>query len=328
MPAAIHHIAAFSARLALLLAGVVMAAAPAWATDTPPPYTLQHYQGTVDGRLPFQMVLHPQGPGGQPCEGSYVYRGQRLPIPLLGLCSAERLRLQELPARNAHAPAGPAHRIEAQLQQGVWQGQWLSGDGRSVLRFDARPVPPDRRALLQQVVGEHPLEAISGFFGANTMSDITRDGSRWQASSSSISGGTRQGQPVGLRRSDLAVLNGLRLRVAPTLDIELLAQGRVVARFPFGDSPAFNVTHISREDGAIQGIFHGEHSHWVGQRLRIATTDEIKLLPLLPFQNIYLDAAAPTAVVLELDPLSLSFELRLVSGHCCDQVTLQFVAGR
>jgi len=31
---------------------------------------------------------------------------------------------------------------------------------------------------------------------------------------------------------------------------------------------------------------------------------------------------------LELDPLSLSFELRLVSGHCCDQVTLQFVAGR
>lgn len=323
------------ARLVALFASAAMACTPVHAADPPPPYTLQHYTGTVDGRLAFQMVLYPQGPDGQRCEGGYVYQGQRLPVPLVGVCSAAQLALQELPPRDAHHTGAPPHRIDAQGQPaaggqgaGGYQGQWQSGDGRRTLRFEARPVPPDQRALLQQVVGDHPLGAISGFFGANTMSDISRWDGRWQAGSSGISGGTRQGQAVALRRSDLALLDSLMLRVTPALDVELRARGRAEARFAFSDAPAFHVTRISREEGDILGIYHGEHSHWVGKRLRIATTDALNVLPWLPFQNLSLDADVPIAVVLELDPMSLSFELRLLSGRCCDQVSLQFADRR
>lgn len=309
--------------------GVVLTLSLAFMTTTTPAgaepeaqQPLRYFEGQVGGRFAFHMVLHQEG---KQCRGSYTYRGKREPISLLGACDAQRWRLTEWESADGVPRRATANTITAQLGDGKIKGQWQAGRNAKALSFEATAVEPTRSGMLGQARGPYRLRAITGFFGANTMTDIWHAGKRWKASASAISAGMREGFDVGLHRGDQALLDSFQLDVDDALNIEVRVKGQRVVWVPYAEQPAFAVTRISRADGEVQGIYDGEaHSNFNRFGLHIVTTDALELGPLLSFENIYFSQDAPLALSLEYNPMTAGFEMRVISGQCCDAAALFF----
>lgn len=282
------------------------------------------YEGTINERLAFRMVLPEPPNAGLPCEGSYVYNGKRQAIPLFGKCSAALLNLSEEPQVSGRSMGTARNRIKADAVGGGFTGVWQSADGKKSFSFEAHQVRPDRRAMLVSAIGTYHLAGIGGFFGANTMSDIWRQGKGWKANISGISGGMREGSFVQLTAENIKLLNSLELRVDPDLNIEIQGRGRRLALFSYSERPSFRVTRISRQDGVDRIFERDAPTSFLRGELRIATTDAIDAMPLVDFENMSLDTSTPVVAGLDYDPKRLRFYLQLLSANCCDSVVLSF----
>jgi hypothetical protein len=300
---------------------LLMPTSPAAAPENP---GLRFYEGKIDGRLAFRMVLPEPPKMAFECQGSYIYAGKRKVIALFGECSTTRLLLSETNGAGSASKQPKYNQIMADANDGGFLGTWQSADGRRSLSFEARELRPDRRTVLASAVGTYPLSGISGFFGANTMSETWRSGKGWQANLSGIHAGVREGQFVPLGRESIKVLNSLEVRVNADLTVEILGLGRVLALFPYSEYPSFLIQRMSLDDSSHRILGRNTRASFENKELRIATTDAVETELFASFENMPWDTSEPLALGLDYNPMERRFTLHLLPAGCCESVVLSF----
>ena len=89
-----------------------------------------------------------------------------------------------------------------------------------------------KKEILSTLVGEHYLESISGFAGANTLYDYVKKNGKWTASGSSINRGMREGYKISISAQDLTRLNTMKLILNPDLSLQLYVGNKLIITAP------------------------------------------------------------------------------------------------
>ena len=70
----------------------------------------------------------------------------------------------------------------------------------------------EKKNTLIKLKGDHKLNSISGFMGANTIVDYIIENGKWTASGSSNMGGMREGYDIELTKDDLKKLKSFIMK--------------------------------------------------------------------------------------------------------------------
>lgn len=89
-----------------------------------------------------------------------------------------------------------------------------------------------KKEILSTLVGEHYLESISGFAGANTLYDYVKKNGKWTASGSSINRGVRETYKISISAQDLSRLNTMKLVLNPDFSIQIYAGNKLIITAP------------------------------------------------------------------------------------------------
>jgi hypothetical protein len=89
------------------------------------------------------------------------------------------------------------------------------------------------KEILSKLVGEHYLESISGFAGANALFDYYKKNGKWIASGSSLNGGMREGYKIPITAQELSFLNTMKLVLNPDLSLQVYAGNKLFITVPF-----------------------------------------------------------------------------------------------
>lgn len=103
------------------------------------------------------------------------------------------------------------------------------------------------KEILSKLVGEHYLESISGFAGANALYDYEKKNGKWTASGSSINAGTREGYKITISAQDLSRLNTMKLVLNQDLSLQLYVGNKLIITAPFSDNDVDNKAIILLE---------------------------------------------------------------------------------
>lgn len=79
-----------------------------------------------------------------------------------------------------------------------------------------------KKRIIKRAVGIYHLNNISGFAGANSLSDTYKENGHWVSTSSSIEEGMREAYDNDLTKNDLGLLNSARIEVDSTLTIRMM----------------------------------------------------------------------------------------------------------
>ena len=282
--------------------------------------TNEYYVGTIEGKYEFKMVLSKET---KSCSGSYYYLKHKKPIFLFGTCSDSKIELQEQVDKLGYYSKKKSNTIHAGIVGGEIKGRWISSDGKIDLDFFATRVVPNKGQLLGDAVGKYALKNISGFYGANTMTDIYKANNKWKSTGSSISAGMRQGFGFDLSEREKKLLSSFALVVDENRAITITAGGRLIASFPFTEESEFSVTKMAREEDTIDRIFvYKDAGSFIENELHIATTDKFGMSSYLAFEATPIDDAH--VMSLNYDPITLEFKMRVFDKNCCGSTSLYF----
>jgi len=90
-----------------------------------------------------------------------------------------------------------------------------------------------KKEILSTLVGEHYLESISGFSGANALYDYVKKNGKWTASGSSLNGGMREGYKISISAQDLSRLNTMKLVLNSDFSVQLYVGNKLIITAPF-----------------------------------------------------------------------------------------------
>lgn len=96
------------------------------------------------------------------------------------------------------------------------------------------------KEILSKLVGEHYLESISGFAGANTLFDYEKKNGKWTASGSSINRGRREGYKITISAQDLSRLNTMKLVLNSDFSAQLYVGNKLIITAPFTNNNVDN----------------------------------------------------------------------------------------
>lgn len=204
-------------------------------------------------------------------------------------------------------------------------GFWYSADKSKKQPFRIVKYPITKKDIFHQLSGHRfELQSAEGFYGANTMTSLTRGPKgRWSAGGSSISAGMREAFDSDLSKSEMKLLNQLQISI--TKDDELLIQidSLELLRLPFSEEPYFHLENITPETDGIGRIHdYQKKPRFQAYSYNLATTDmglfdEHLQMDALPFDT-------PTAAHIEYNMVSDIFTITLVSADCCATQELFF----
>jgi len=257
------------------------------------------------------------------CSGSYFYVNYKKPIFLYGTCKNSKINLQEQ-EENYHFPIkAKSNRIVGDISNGVLTGTWQSSDNKTSYALNARQVVPNKNDILKDAKGKYLLSSISGFYGANTMTDIFKENGSWHAGGSGISDGMRQGFDVDLSKDERHILSSFKLVTNESLGILIYCKGNIIAEFPFLNESIFDVKSITKKDDDIGRIYkYDKAGSFIENVLHIATTDKYSFSEYMPFENTPIDNTH--AISIDYNPITGDFEVKIIDSQCCGATVLYF----
>jgi len=204
-------------------------------------------------------------------------------------------------------------------------GFWYSADKSKKQPFRIVKFPITKKDIFQQLSGHrYELQSAEGFYGANTMTGLSREAKgRWSAGGSAISAGMREAFDSDLSKSEVKILNQLQLSITKDLEILIQIDTLKLLRLPFTNEPYFHLEHITAETDGIGRIHeYQKKPSFQAYSYNIATTDiglfdEHFQIEALPFD-------IPSAAHIEYNLVSDLFTITLVSADCCASQELYF----
>ena len=119
---------------------------------------------------------------------------------------------------------------------GKKDGMEKAGDSSSTASISGSPaveVLSKKKSLLRGLVGEHKLNSISGFMGANTTVDYYIEKGKWVANGSMIMEGERGGFEEELSPEVLGKLQSMKIVVKEDLSVQLECAGKAYFNTPY-----------------------------------------------------------------------------------------------
>ena len=199
-------------------------------------------EGTIGGKYGIVITLTKSG---NDLSGTYSYKSHAVPIKISGtIDNSGNISL------NGFDDKGNACDVfKGQLVQNSISGNWSKPDGSKTLPFsvsessntesamqNGKNSSSSKKDLLTSLIGEHSLQSISGFMGANTMMDYTQSNGKWTASGSMLSNGMREPYNIDLSKTDLQKLNSMKIIVTSDLSVEFSCNGKIYFTAPSNES--------------------------------------------------------------------------------------------
>lgn len=307
-------------RYALAIASTLSCTLASAADAPAPSYFHKYLAGKIGGK--YAITLDLKNVDGE-LTGQYRYEGKQQSLSLQGKLDASGSF-----AMNEVAPGAKiTGTFTGKIGAGHMEGTWRSADGKKTLPFAAdqtsERVIGSKSDILKAAIGAHPLTAISGSGGANGMWDTWKDQGRWGSNVSGITGGMRQGSEVALNKADLALLDSLRIVVAPDLSVTLSARGKDLLTIPLrADGMDYQLAPEHFDSSAVERL----------RKLSSKTTVHDETLYLLVRDSVDLakplsgsfEGLAEGILVVTYSVFEQRFDLAFINGQCCDETNWTF----
>lgn len=254
----------------------------------------------------------------------YFYDKYKKDIALVGTMLDGRLRFDEY-SGSVCTNCKPNGYFDGIIKDDTVTGFWFSADSSKRIPFRIEKKFLQRETVLGWLRGGvWVLDNAEGFYGANTMTGVSKDEKgRWSAGGSSISAGMREGYESKLTKEELVILNSIRVMVTDSLEIVIRIGTQTILRIPYTDMPYFALETITPETDGIGRIheFKTQPALTISS-VNIATTDiggfdDAFTIDALPYDR-------PSAAHIEYIIPGDLFRVKLVSADCCAYLELTF----
>jgi hypothetical protein len=177
-----------------------------------------------------------------------------------------------------------------------------------------------KKELLQNAIGEYQLTAISGAMGANTMFDTEKVKNKWVSTSSSINEAMRESYDIELNKSDIKLLNSLKIEVDQDLNVTFRAGNKVIVESKFIDN---GMDYKVKAKGSFNERLQNLSPSTVldGDNLMILANDHIDYSTILTGS---FDVITSDNMTLYYNVKEKCFYLEIFLGECCDANTFKF----
>lgn len=179
-----------------------------------------------------------------------------------------------------------------------------------------------KKELLASLIGEHSLESVSGFTGANTMMDYYIVDGKWTAGGSSNVGGMREGFDLELTDADIQKLSTAKIIVKEDLSVVYSCNGKTYFDIPFKedgmeyllDKPSENYYSALPENVDANSTFVNGILYLLAQNVaQEQLMNEIDIMQLMA-----------DAVVISYNQEAGEFSMSLFYAECCDNSIYTF----
>ncbi len=174
----------------------------------------------------------------------------------------------------------------------------------------------EKKSTLIKLKGDHKLNSISGFMGANTMVDYTIENGKWTASGSSNMGGMREGYDIELTKDDLKKLQTMKIVVSDDLSVSLYYNNKEYFKAPFKeDGFSYSLKKSPKEYSSHMSENLKANSTFIDDYLYFYAKDNFKETEL---ENLDIVGVLADAVVIKYNTKTNEFEMSLFYSACCD----------
>lgn len=208
---------------------------------------------------------------------------------------------------------------------GKKDGMEKAGDSSSTASNSASPaveVSSKKKSLLRGLVGEHMLNSISGFMGANTMVDYSIENGKWVATGSMLMQGEREGYEEELTSEVLAKLQSMKIVVKEDLSIELVCAGKMYFNTPYKEEGMNYLLKKSPKayESQIPATLKSKTT-FIDDYLFIYAKDSINETEVAAIDLLQVSA---NVVAISFNIKTKEFAVQMFYGDCCDNSTYVF----
>jgi len=254
----------------------------------------------------------------------YFYDKYKKDIALVGTMLDGRWRFEEY-GGSVCINCKPNGYFDGSIKDDTVSGFWISADSSKRFPLRIENAPLQKKTVFGWLRGgEWVLDNAEGFYGANTMTGLSKDEKgRWSAGGSSISAGMREGYESDLTKEDIKLLDGIRILVTDSLAIVIKIGTRTILRVPYTENPFVTLEKITPETDGIGRIHeYNKKPALTISSINVATTDigefdETFQIDALPYDT-------PSAAHIEYIIQGDLFRVTLVSADCCASQDLTF----
>lgn len=177
----------------------------------------------------------------------------------------------------------------------------------------------EKAIYLKTLIGKYPLKTISGFMGANTMTDHYKDEKgNWTAGGSSNVGGMREGYDMEITPEDLSKLKTMLIEVKEDLTVVLSCENKVIYEIPFNEKIRYDLSdkeYISKPEEVSPEV--NMSNNW----FFLLATDKLKKENYQAIDVLQIEA---DVLILKVSSTQAEFDMQLFYGDCCDNSTYTF----
>jgi hypothetical protein len=174
----------------------------------------------------------------------------------------------------------------------------------------------EKKSTLIKLKGDHKLNSISGFMGANTIVDYVIENGKWTASGSSNMGGMREGYDVELTKDDLKKLQTMKIVVSDDLSVSLYCNNKEYFKAPFKEEGfSYSLKKSPKEYSSHMSENLKANSTFIDDYLYFYVKDNFKESEL---ENLDIVGVLADAVVIKYNTKTNEFEMSLFYSACCD----------
>jgi hypothetical protein len=178
-----------------------------------------------------------------------------------------------------------------------------------------------KKELLQSAIGTYKLTAISGSMGANAMFDTEKVRNKWVSTSSSISDAMRESYDIELNKSDINLLNSLKVDVDKDLNVIIKAGNKTIVESKFIDNGMdYKIKAKSDLNDRLQNL--SPSTVLDGDNLMILANDHVDFSATLSGS---FDIITSDNMTLYYNVKEKCFYLEIFLGECCDANTFTFM---
>jgi hypothetical protein len=174
----------------------------------------------------------------------------------------------------------------------------------------------EKKSTLIKLKGDHKLNSISGFMGANTIVDYIIENGKWTASGSSNMGGMREGYDIELTKDDLKKLQTMKIVVSDDLSVSLYCNNKEYFKAPFKEEGfSYSLKKSPKEYSSHMSENLKANSTFIDDYLYFYAKDNFKESEL---ENLDIVGVLADAVVIKYNTKKNEFEMSLFYSACCD----------
>lgn len=180
----------------------------------------------------------------------------------------------------------------------------------------------EKEVILSGLIGDHSLNSISGFMGANTMVDYTLEGGKWVAEGSGIEDAMRQAYDIDLEREDIKMLSSMKIQVANDLSVKLVCNGKTYYTMPMNTTGmAYFLRNSPKKYSSNFPAKLSESATIIGDYLYLYAKDNVSENEISSLNIAQVEA---DVISIAYNTKTKQFEMSLFYGDCCDNSTYYF----